>query len=164
MASATITVRTTKTGEKRYVARFRLGGRSYPVQHGGSFTTMREARVRRDLIAGELAAGRNPALVLRVLAEQPKTRTFADVFDEFITSRIDVAPATAENYKTHRSRLVDQLGVRDPGTIGWQDVQKAIAVLADDLSRPARCVPTCPRCGRCSTSRGSTRTRPATGA
>ena len=60
MASATITVRTTKTGEKRHVARFRLGGRSYPVQHGGSFTTMREARVRRDLIAGELAAGRNP--------------------------------------------------------------------------------------------------------
>ena len=113
MASASITVRTTKSG-KRYVVRYRLGGRAYPIQHGGSFRTMKEARARRDLIAGELAAGRNPAGVLRALSEQPKTRTFADVFDEFIASRIDVAPATVENYKTHRSRLVDLLGDRDP--------------------------------------------------
>ena len=133
MASASITTRRTASGP-RYTVRYRLGGRAYPIQHGGSFRTMKEARARRDLIAGELAAGRNPALVLRALTEQPKTRTVEDVFDEFITSRIDVAPATIENYKTHRSRLVDLLGARDPGTLAWQDVQKAIAALANDLS------------------------------
>jgi integrase len=131
MASASITVRATKSGN-RYVVRYRLGGRAYPIQHGGSFQTMREARARRDLIAGELAAGRNPAVVLH--AELPKTRTFADVFDDFIASRIDVAPATVENYKTHRGRLVELLGARDPETIAWPDMQKAIAVLAADLS------------------------------
>ena len=36
MASASITVRTTKSG-KRYVVRYRLGGRAYPIQHGGAF-------------------------------------------------------------------------------------------------------------------------------
>ena len=36
MASASITVRTTKTG-RRFVVRYRLGGRAYPVEHGGSF-------------------------------------------------------------------------------------------------------------------------------
>ena len=133
MASASITVRTTRSG-KRYVVRYRLGGRAYPIQHGGSFRTIKEARVRRDLIAGELAAGRNPAGVLGGLSEQPKTRTFADVFDEFIVSRIDVASATVENYKTHRGRLVNLLGNRDPEAIAWQDVQKTIAVLANDLS------------------------------
>ena len=56
MPSASITARKTKRGERRYAVRFRLGGRAYPVEHGGSFSTMREARVRRDLIAGELAA------------------------------------------------------------------------------------------------------------
>ena len=56
MASASITVRTTKRG-RRFVVRYRLGGRAYPIEHGGSFPTMREAKIRRDLVAGELAAG-----------------------------------------------------------------------------------------------------------
>jgi hypothetical protein len=51
MASASITVRATKTG-RRFVVRYRLGGRAYPIEHGGSFRTMKEARARRDLIAG----------------------------------------------------------------------------------------------------------------
>ena len=52
-----------KRGEgpkRRFVVRFSLGGRAWPIEHGGSFKTDREARIRRDLIAGELAAGRNP--------------------------------------------------------------------------------------------------------
>jgi hypothetical protein len=69
MASASITTRKTKGGGRRYVVRFRLGGRAYPIVHGGLFPTMREARIRRDLIAGELAAGRNPADALRGMAE-----------------------------------------------------------------------------------------------
>ena len=63
MASASITVRTTKRG-RRFVVRYRLGGRAYPIEHGGSFPTMREAKIRRDLVAGELAAGRNPRILL----------------------------------------------------------------------------------------------------
>jgi hypothetical protein len=77
MPSASITVRKTKGG--RYAVRFRVGGRAYPVEHGGSFPTMREARIRRDLIAGQLAAGRNPQEVLRRLARQPKARTLEQV-------------------------------------------------------------------------------------
>jgi hypothetical protein len=60
MASALITTRQTKSGS-RYVVRYRLGGRAYPLVHGGSFRTLKEARARRDVVAGEIAAGRNPA-------------------------------------------------------------------------------------------------------
>jgi hypothetical protein len=74
MASALITTRQTNSGP-RYVVRFRLGGRSYPVVHGGSFKTMREAKARRDLIGGELAAGRNPADILRVMSAAPTPTT-----------------------------------------------------------------------------------------
>jgi hypothetical protein len=42
MPSASITVQKTKGGRRRYAVRFRLGGRAYPVEHGGSFPTMRE--------------------------------------------------------------------------------------------------------------------------
>src|SRR5437763_1166123 len=97
MASATITTRKGKNGS-RYVVRFRLGGRAYPVQHGGSFRTLKEARARRDLVAGELAAGRNPIGLLRAMTEQPTVRTFSQVFDAFTASRVDVAEATMENY------------------------------------------------------------------
>jgi integrase len=134
MASAFIVTRKTATG-RRFVVRYRLGGRTWPVQHGGSFQTMKEARARRDLIAGELAGGRNPADVLRAMTDRPRLRTFEQTFTDFIASRVDVSEATIENYKTHRDRLVALLGDRDPSAITWQDVQAAVAALAADLSR-----------------------------
>jgi integrase len=133
MASVSIRRRATKSGP-RFQVRYRLGGRSYPLQHGGSFATMKEARLRRDLIGGELAAGRNPADLLRAMVAPRPVRTFADLYDEFTGSRVDVAEATKINYGTHRIRLVDLLGDRDPQTIGWQDVQGAVSSLAEDLS------------------------------
>ena len=57
MASLVITTRRTSSGP-RYVVRFRLGGRAYPIVHAGSFRTLKEAKARRHLVAGELAAGR----------------------------------------------------------------------------------------------------------
>jgi Arm DNA-binding domain len=60
VASASITTTTTKSGVKRYAFRFRCRGRYFPVEHRGSFGTLKDARIRRDLIAGELAAGRDP--------------------------------------------------------------------------------------------------------
>jgi hypothetical protein len=131
---SSITPRKTKGGGRRYAVRFRLGGRAYPVEHGGSFPTLREARLRRDLIAGELAAGRNPQDLLRTLIEQPKTKTFQQAFEDFIASRVDVAPATLENYKTARDRLVSVLGGREPRRLSWQDIQETIATIGEDLS------------------------------
>jgi hypothetical protein len=51
MASLVITTRRTKSGPT-YAVRYRLGGRAYPLVHGGSFKTLKEAKIRRDLIAG----------------------------------------------------------------------------------------------------------------
>jgi integrase len=134
MASASIRRRKTRSG-LRFQVRYRLGGRTYPLVHAGSFPTLKEARLRRDLVAGELAAGRNPAEILRTLAEAAKRRrTFAELYDAFTASRVDVAEATMANYATHRIRLLDLLGERDPAAIGWQDVQVAVTALSADLS------------------------------
>src|SRR5438552_1356406 len=133
MASVSIRRRQTKSGS-RFQVRYRLGGRTYPLVHAGAFPTMKEARLRRDLIGGELAAGRNPADLLRAMVDRPPVRTFADLFDAFTASRVDVSEATKTNYATHRIRLVDLLGDRDPQTFGWQDVQNVVSSLADDLA------------------------------
>lgn len=128
-----ITPRERKHG-KTYVVRYRLGGRAYRLIHAGSFPLLKDAKTRRDLVAGEIAAGRDPTELLHRLLNPPMRRMFADVFDAFIASRTDVSEATLENYRSHRIRLVELLGSREPEMIRWQDVQEALASLGADLA------------------------------
>jgi hypothetical protein len=102
MASVSIRRRETKGGT-HFQVRYRLGGRAYPVEHGGSFPTMKEARTRQGLIAGELAAGRNPADLLRAMVEQPRARTFRQWADRYKASRVDLADTG--NIDNHLKRM-----------------------------------------------------------
>src|SRR6266516_395071 len=106
MASVSIRRRQMKSGS-RFQVRYRLGGRTYPLVHGGSFATMKEARARRDLIGGELAAGRNPAVALRALSEAPRRRRFREWADAYKASRIDVAEKTKKTIDSYLKVIVD---------------------------------------------------------
>ena len=95
-----IRTKTTSKGEKRYIVRYRLGGFAFPIVHAGTFKTMKEAKIRRDLVAGELAAGRNPKIVLLAMMEQAKpTMTLARWAERFLESRIDIDENTRKNYR-----------------------------------------------------------------
>jgi integrase len=123
VASASITIRTTKDGKRRYVVRYRLGGRDYPITHGGAFGTLKDAKTRRDLIAGELAAGRNPAeTLLAITAPKPK-QTIANVYAAWKASRLDLDPRTLDNYDFHFKRLEPTFGTRAVDEITFLDVQ-----------------------------------------
>jgi integrase len=136
--SVSITTRKTKSG-RRFVVRFRLGGRSYPIEHGGSFKTLREARARRDLIAGELANGRNPRDLLQAMTAAPSTaRSFTRWAEAYKASRVDVSDATRANTETHLKTLLPVFGERDPQAISFADVQEWVsgAELAPGSLRP----------------------------
>ena len=129
MPSLTITTRKTRSGP-RYVVRFRLGGRAYPVEHAGSFKTMKEARARRDLIAGELANGRNPRDLLRAMTAAPvPTLTLSRWRDRFIESRIDVDDNTKKNYISALKKACETFGDRDPASITADEVASWAAEL-----------------------------------
>jgi integrase len=130
MASVSIRRRQTKSGS-RFQVRYRLGGRAYALQHGGSFATMKEARLRRDLIGGELAAGRNPADLLRAIFEQPVRRSFCEWAKAYKTSRVDVGAETHKNIDSHLVRLNKAFGDRDPFTITVADCQEWVGTNAD---------------------------------
>jgi integrase len=130
VASAFITTRKRASGP-RYVVRYRLGGKAYPLVHGGAFKTMKEARARRDLIAGELAAGRNPVEALRAMLEVQQPVTLAAWFERFIDSRVDVGAKTKELYGNARDRIVPHLGDRDPHTVTHADIADVIAANAE---------------------------------
>jgi integrase len=103
MASAWITTRLTAAGEKRYRIEFRLGGRETRIRWGGSFTTMREARIRRDYIGGELAALRVPDL--SPAAEPAAMPTLREAVAAWRGSRIDVDKGTRTNDRVNTERI-----------------------------------------------------------
>jgi hypothetical protein len=125
MASVSITRRRGTTGT-RYVVRYRLGGRAYPIVHGGSFKTEREARERQKFIGGELAAGRNPAEALRALLEVKPRRTFLAASTDFRASRIDVGIKAQRLYKNAEDRA-GKLGDLEPEQMAPGDFQTWIA-------------------------------------
>jgi integrase len=130
VASALITTRQTKSGA-RYVVRFRLGGRSYPIEHAGSFKTLKEAKSRRDLIAGEIANGRNPRDLLRTMTASPTPITsLARARDHFLKSRIDADENTIKNYRTALKKACSRFGDRDPNGLTAAEVAQWVAELA----------------------------------
>jgi integrase len=125
--SAHIRVRETKSG-RRFVVRFRMGGRAYPLLHGGSFPKQQLAKERRDFILGELAAGRDPRLTLVALANPKAPALLPERFDDFSESRIDVSDKTKALYRNARDRL-GSLASRDPFSLTAGDVQMWVAEL-----------------------------------
>ena len=125
MASLTITKRRAQDGP-RHVVRYRLGGRAYPVVHGGSFRTLREAKTRRDFIAGEIAAGRNPADALRATSQPQSKRTMTMYFEAWKASRLDLDQRTIANHDFHWKRLESAFATLAPEEIDHIQIQKWI--------------------------------------
>jgi integrase len=133
VSSLYVTTRRTGSGQ-RYVVRYRLGGRAYPLVHAGSFKTMKEARTRRDFVAVELAAGRNPAETLHALENVYPLRTYRDWAIDYRESRIDLSDGTRRNLASHLALLNDIFGNRDPATLTVPEQIAAVAKLAKSLS------------------------------
>jgi integrase len=128
MPSASIRRRPTAKGEARYQVRYRLGGRAWPLVHGGSFQSLKEARARQALILGELAAGRNPAEALHVMAAAPaRVLSFAEWAQRYQASRVDAREATLSNLRVHAQLLNETFGDRDANAITVADVTAWIA-------------------------------------
>jgi hypothetical protein len=128
MASTWIARRERKSGGVGYRVMFRVGGREGSPRYAGSFGTMREAKIRLDWIAGELAAMRVPDLA--VLAEPPAVATLKEEATRWQASRKDVREATTIQHRTSLAHVNRLLGDRPHDEIGWQEVQRMVDVLA----------------------------------
>jgi integrase len=119
-----IRTRETVSGAKRYQVLYRQGGRAWPVEAGGTFRTLKEARIRRDYVGGEIAGGRNPRDSLRRI--EPPRRSLDDWFKLWLKTRIDVDERTRENYRVHWKRISPRFGRRRPDEIGHGEIQEWI--------------------------------------
>jgi integrase len=125
-----ITTRRTKSGP-RHIVRYRLGGRGWPLVHAGSFKTVREAKARLALVGGEIAAGRNPADLLRSMTEvSPRREGFSEWRDRFLQSRHDADDNTTRNYRSTLNGFCERFDDRDPHTLTVADVAEWVGELA----------------------------------
>lgn len=117
----TLYIRRRVTGDGvRYDVKYRRGGRYTPVEHGGSFRSQREARLRQQWIGEMLAAGKDPKREL--VASLERGRPFGDVHAEWMASKAGVSAATRENYRHRSVALLDGFGRMAVDEIGFRDV------------------------------------------
>lgn len=136
MSHIYVTRRTTATGERRYVVRYRWGGRGFQLVHLGSKRTEREARKLRDWGAGELAAGRDPRKELRRLQQASKHRSIVTVdawFRRWIDARIQVGEKTKKLDTNAANRFKPLIGDIETSELTLADVQEAVAKLSEEL-------------------------------
>lgn len=126
MASAWVSTRALASS-KRYRVMYRLGGRESKPQYAGTFATMREAKIRRDWVAGELAALRVPDLHA---VEAPHARdTLRDLADRWKASRVDVSVGTARTYDIALGRVLPRWKDKPVDAITAADVAELVAEL-----------------------------------
>lgn len=113
-----------------YQVCFRAAGRG-PVLDAGTFKTIREARLRRDLVAGEIAAGRDPRVKLRALdAPAVPRRDLRQWADLYIASRVDLDDTGRRRRRSHLASILELIGDRNPATLTPADVQEVIATIS----------------------------------
>lgn len=122
-------------GSRTYQVLYRRGGRGYRIETAGTFRTEKEARARRDLVAGWIAAGHDPRTELANLAAAPASvRTYRQWADAYRESRVDIGAHTRKNLHSHLERLLPIFGERDPRTLTVAEQIEAVAKLAAHLS------------------------------
>jgi integrase len=109
---------------------WRSGGRESSPRYGGSFATKREATIRRNWIAGQLAAMIVPDLA--ALAEPEAAPLLRDIARQWQTSRKDVREATTIQHRTSLAHVNRLLGDRPVDEIDWREAQRMIDVLASE--------------------------------
>lgn len=118
---------------KTFQVLYRRGGREYPIESAGTFKSLKDARIRRDLVSGWIAAGLNPRDELRKLTlTPPKIRTVREWLVEYQASRIDLADQTLHNVRSHVARInASAIADRDPSTLTVADIQAFVVGCAD---------------------------------
>jgi integrase len=129
--------RRTQGGEPRYQVRYRRGGRYFPLEHGGSFRHLKEARERADLVTSWLAAGKNPKDELAALTAPIERLSFRQWAERYKRSRVDIDTGNVEMHLKRMTSFDD----RAPETITLADCQEWIGENSKSEENPKGLAP-----------------------
>lgn len=129
--------RTLPSGERRHDVQYRRGGRGYKLEHAGTFRTMKEAVIRRNLVGEWLAAGLDPKRELARLT-RPTTSVLRlePLAEQWLASRVDLDESTVTNYRSHVRRVTKAFGNVAVDDISPAAVNEWIAGMIADGLKP----------------------------
>jgi integrase len=114
---------------------YRRGGRLHKIESAGTFKTQAEARTRRDLVAGWLAAGLDPkAELAKLTAATVETRAPAEIRDDWLRSRHQLDEKTKHIYRNGTDAAIRLLELRDLAAVTVTDCERLVGLLADEYA------------------------------
>jgi hypothetical protein len=98
---------------RRFLVRFRLGGREAALEHAGLFKRKADAVLRRNFVIGLMAAGEGDEIRrrLRSTGAADGAVTVRTAAERWQASRVDVAAGTAQTYRVALSRILPRLAI-----------------------------------------------------
>lgn len=136
MSGVHIRSRTLPSGERRHDVRYRRGGRGYRVEHAGTFETLKEAGIRKALVAGWLAGGLDPRVELERLTRPSTPARFSEIAAAWLEGRRDLNESTRTAYRANLARINDRFGTEDPHRLAPSDFVAWIGEMVDDKLKP----------------------------
>jgi integrase len=134
------TVKRPKGGSSFQVL-YRRGGREATIESAGTFARDREAKMRRDLVAGWLAQGLNPKVEMAKLnVELRPARSYTEETEAMIQTRHDAADETIRMMRKALDKVValrPDLAAKTPSAWDVRDVQELVAAMVDTGLAPA---------------------------
>jgi integrase len=135
---------------RRFLVRYRLGGRETALEHAGSFKRKSDAVLRRNFLMGLMTTGRGDEIRsrLRHTDDASRTVTVGTAAERWQSSRVDVAAGTAQTYRVALARILPRIGdrpldeidvaavtdlVADLSTLKRESIRKTLSVLAQVL-------------------------------
>lgn len=134
--SRDVKVSTRNPRGRSYQVLYRRGGRGYRIETAGTFKTQTEARTRRDLVAGWLAAGVDPKVELAKLATVTERRTPERWRDDWLQSRYELSEKSKLLYRNGVDAIISRLETADLLAVTVTDCERVVGELAGRY-RPA---------------------------
>lgn len=128
-------------GHTTWQVLYRRGGREARIEALGSFDRDREAKLRRDLVAGWLALGLDPKTELAKLeAQAAPARSFAAEAEALILTRHDASPESVRSKRKALAKIRDlrpDLAAKPAHAWTVRDVQELVAQMVSAGLAPA---------------------------
>jgi integrase len=141
VSPAWIRKRKTGAGDTRHQVLYRRAGRETTIKSAGTFKRDREAKLRRDLVAGWLALGLDPKTELAKLQEPaPVARSFAEEALALIATRHDAAGETVRSKRKALAKIRElRPDLAAKPAVDWEvrDVQELVAAMVEAKLAPA---------------------------
>jgi hypothetical protein len=118
---------------RRFLVRYKLGGREAKIEHAGSFKRKSEAVLRRNLVAGLLAAGLGKEIRARLRSTDTEAVTVTEAGKLWLRTRLDIGASTARIHGDSLRRLDPLIGTITLDDLTSDDVARAIGTLAESF-------------------------------